>query len=84
MKQIACALAVFVPFETAAALLRRWFDLSVAPGAVWDWVQSAGQCAMERLQRELERLEQGDAPTAEPMDAETAAKTGKGRDVLMF
>ncbi len=74
VKQIACALAVFVPFETAAALLRRWFDLSVAPGAVWDWVQSAGQCAIERLQRELERLEQGDAPTAEPMDAQTAAQ----------
>ena len=75
VKQIACALAVFVPFETAAVLLRRWFDLSVAPGAVWGWVQAAGQCAMERLQRELERLEKGEVPTAEPMDAETAAKT---------
>jgi hypothetical protein len=74
VKQIACALAVFVPFETAAALLHRWFDLSVAPGAVWDWVQAAGQYAMERLQCELERLEKGDAPTAEPMDAQTAAQ----------
>ena len=63
-----------MPFETAAALLRRWFDLSVTPGAVWDWVQSAGQSAMERLQRELARLEKGDAPTAEPMDAQTAAQ----------
>ena len=55
VKQIACALAVLVPLETAAALLHRWFDLSVAPGAVWDWVQAAGQCAMERLRREWAR-----------------------------
>jgi hypothetical protein len=74
VKQIACALAVFVPFETAAALLRRWFDLSVTPGAVWDWVQATGQCAMERLQCELARLGKGETPTAEPMDARTAAQ----------
>ncbi|MBI3914648.1 MAG: ISKra4 family transposase, partial [Chloroflexi bacterium] len=75
VKQIACALAVFVPFETAAALLHRWFDLSVAPGAVWGWAQAAGQSAMQRLQRELERLEKGKAPTAELMDAQTAAQS---------
>ena len=75
VKQIACALAVFVPFETAAALLRRWFDLSVTPGAVWGWVQTAGQTAMERLQGELERLEKGAESTAEPIDAVTAAQT---------
>jgi len=74
VKQIACALAVFVPFETVAALLQCWFDLPVTPGAIWGWVQVAGQGAMARLQRELERLEKGDVPTAEPMDAQTAAQ----------
>ena len=75
VQQIACALAVFVPFETTAALLQRWFDLSVAPGAVWGWVQTAGQRAMDQLQAELDRLETGMGPAAEPIDAATAAQT---------
>jgi hypothetical protein len=74
VKQIACALAVFVPFETVAALLHRWFELPVTPATVWGWVQTVGQCAMERLTHDLERLEQGVSPAAEPLDAETAAR----------
>jgi len=74
VKQIACALAVFVPFETVAALLHRWFELPIMPATVWGWVQTAGQGAMQRLQCELEYLEQGQSPAVEPLDAATAAQ----------
>ncbi len=74
VKQIACALAIFVPFETAAALLHRWFELPITAGTVWGWVQTVGKSAMERLQRELDRLNEGIAPAAEPLDTRTAAQ----------
>lgn len=74
LKQVVCALAVFVPFETAAALLNRLHGIIVSPGAVWLWVQEAGQRMMEELQRELDAL---DLPTrsgpTEPLDEKTAA-----------
>lgn len=71
LKQVACALAVFVPFETAVALLHRLLSLSVSPGAAWHWVQDAGQQAMDWLQAELDRLAAGQAPAEEAMDAAT-------------
>lgn len=74
VKQIACALVVFVPFETAAAFLHRWFELPVTPATVWGWVQAVGQSAQERLAGELDRLDQGTAPAAEPLDAATATQ----------
>ena len=73
LKQVACALAVFVPFETAAALLNRLHALPVSPGAVWHWVQEAGQQAMDWLQGELDKLAAGQAPAEESLDATTAA-----------
>jgi hypothetical protein len=73
LKQVACALAVFVPFETAAALLNRLHALQVSPGAVWHWVQEAGQRAMDWLQGELDKLAAGQAPAEEALDAQTAA-----------
>ncbi|MBI3987994.1 MAG: ISKra4 family transposase [candidate division NC10 bacterium] len=74
LKQVACALAVFVPFETTAALLSRLHTLQVSPGAVWHWVQEAGQRAMDWLQGELDQLEAGQSPAEEPLDAQTAAQ----------
>ena len=56
VKQLACAFAVFVPFETAADLLKRATGLSVSPGAIWGWVQVVGERAMQRLNQELEKL----------------------------
>ena len=74
LKLAACALVVFVPFETAATLLRLLSGVQTSPGAVWLWVQEAGQRAMERLQRELENLARGQLPDEEPMDERTAAQ----------
>lgn len=69
LKRVACLLAIFVPFETAAALLRELIWVPVSPGAVWHWVQKAGQRAMARLNRELEALAKGQLPEAEALDA---------------
>ena len=47
LQALGCALAVFVPFATAARLLGWYSGSIVSPQAVWGWVQAAGQQAME-------------------------------------
>ena len=70
---LGCALAVFVPFATAARLLGWYSGSMVRPQAVWGWVQAAGQQAMETLQKHLHALAQGDLPAPEALAAELAA-----------
>ncbi len=57
VKQIACVLAVFVPFNIAALLLKTLTGITVSGTAIWDWVQVAGREAMTRLENELKALE---------------------------
>ena len=73
LQALGCALAVFVPFATAATLLGWYSGHPVSPGAVWDWVQAAGQRAMDALQAQLDALAAGELPPAEPLDAAQAA-----------
>lgn len=73
LKEMACALAVFVPFETAAVLLKRLSGVVVSPAAIWTWVQAVGQQAIARLEREVKALAEGQTPDPEPIDADTAA-----------
>ncbi len=70
---LGCALAVFVPFATAARLLGWYGGGVVSPRAVWCWVQAAGHQAMEHLQAELAAVAQGHEPMPEPLTAEEAA-----------
>ena len=70
---LGCALAVFVPFATAARLLGWYCGGVVSPRAVWCWVQAAGHQAMEHLQGELAAVARGHGPTPEPLTAEQAA-----------
>ena len=70
---LGCALAVFVPFATAARLLGWYCGGVVSPRAVWCWVQAAGHQAMEHLHGELAAVPRGDEPTPEPLTAEVAA-----------
>src|SRR5919109_3622024 len=70
---LGCALAVFVPFATAARLLGWYSGSTVSPQAVWGWVQAAGQQAMETLQEHLHALAQGDLPKPEALAADLAA-----------
>jgi hypothetical protein len=73
LQQLGCALAVFVPFATAARLLGWYSGRTVSPQAVWGWVQAAGQRAMETLQEHLQALAQGDLPAPEALAADLAA-----------
>jgi len=72
-QSLGCALAVFVPFATAARLLGWYSGGTVSPQAGWGWVQAAGQPAMETLQEHLHALAQGDLPTPEALAAALAA-----------
>ena len=67
LKRMACALAVFVPFEIAATLLLILTGVSVSPSSIWNWVQEAGQRAMMRLQAELDAVAEGNAPELEAL-----------------
>ena len=72
VKQLACAFAVFVPFETASALLKRAIGLTISPAAIWGWVQTFGQRAMAGLNKELAALALGQTPEVEPLAATLA------------
>jgi hypothetical protein len=73
LQSLGCALAVFVPFATAARLLGWYWGGVVSPRAVWCWVQAAGHQAMAQLQEDLAAVARGAEPTPEPLTAEQAA-----------
>jgi len=69
VKWLACALAVFVPFEIAAVLLGMLTGVQVSSKSIWLWVQASGHEAMERLNAQLEALSNGNTPDEEEMEA---------------
>lgn len=75
LQQIACLTAIFVPFETAALLLRQLSGVSVSSQTIWEWVQMVGQQMMEKLEAELTALKEGTEPEMEALSAQEAAET---------
>lgn len=75
LRRIACLTAIFVPFETAAMLLKELSQVSVTPQSIWEWVQVAGEEMMNHLEAELAALKLGNEPEAEAMSAAIAAET---------
>jgi hypothetical protein len=73
LQHLGWALAVFVPFATAATLLGWASGVVVSPRAVWAWGQTAGQRAMEQLHGQLQAAAEGHQPPEEPRAAEVAA-----------
>jgi hypothetical protein len=73
LQSLGGALAVLVPFATAARLLGWYSGGVVSPRAVWGWGQAAGHQAREDLQADLATVAKGHAPTPEPLAAELAA-----------
>ncbi|MCP4107280.1 MAG: ISKra4 family transposase [Desulfobacteraceae bacterium] len=71
LKQIACVPAVFLPFNTAALLLKILLGTEVSPTSIRNWVQCAGGEAMARLEKELADLKNR-LPAAEGIEAEIA------------
>ena len=68
LQELGCLLAIFVPFETVAVLLNCLISVQVSPTAVWCWVQTAGQKAMDRLNDQLTELAAGQLPQMELLD----------------
>src|SRR5712691_1711660 len=73
LQHVGWALAVFVPFATAATLLGWASGVAVSPRAVWAWVQAAGRRAMAPLHAQLQAVATGHLPTEEPLAAALAA-----------
>lgn len=73
VKWLACALAVFVPFEITVVLLEMLTGIRVCSKSVWLWVQRRGQIAMAQLNAQLEALATGIWPDEEAMEAATKA-----------
>jgi hypothetical protein len=84
LQALGCALAVFVPFATAARLLGWYGGGVVSPRAVWCWVQTAGHEAMALLQEDLDAVARGHGPPPEVLTAElTALPLAVGADGVM-
>lgn len=73
VQELACLLAVLLPFDLARRLLERLAGVVVSTSGVWQWVQARGQEAMARLDQEIKRLSQGECPAREMLSAEVAA-----------
>ena len=71
LKRVACLLAVFVPFETAQILLDQLMGIKVSKDSIFNWVQGAGQSAIDMLNDQLESLTQGKTVDVESIDPAT-------------
>jgi hypothetical protein len=69
LQALGCALAVFVPFATAARLLSWYSGNAVSSRALWGWVQAAGTRAMATLQEQLQALTHDNLPEPELLEA---------------
>ncbi len=67
LMRLGCVLAVWLPFELAAGLLRQLCGISISDDSLWQWVQRFGDQAMSELDNELEHLAAGTQPVVEPL-----------------
>ena len=75
LQQVACLVAIFVPYETAEMLMKQLTGIKVSSQTIWEWVQSAGERMRTSLERELEALAARKLPEVEAMSAEIAGQT---------
>ena len=59
LKQAACSLAVFIPYESAAILLSMLTGVTVSSSSIWNWAQVAGELAMQDIQQKIDALSEG-------------------------
>jgi hypothetical protein len=55
-------LAVFLPFDLSALLLQQLTGVLVSQDTIWNWVQAAGQKALQQLEQELDDLSNSKLP----------------------
>lgn len=63
-------LAVFVPYETASAILHSTMGVHVGASSIWEWVREAGAGARagRKLDEEIAAMHAGQLPVAEAID----------------
>jgi hypothetical protein len=69
LMRLGCLLAVFLPFEVAAWMLQQLSGITVSDDSIWQWVQDAGQHAIQHLKNQLQQLANGQLPQPESLDA---------------
>ncbi len=62
LKQAACSLAVFIPYESAAILLSMLTGITVSSSSIHNWVQIAGELAIDDIQKKIDALSEGSLP----------------------
>lgn len=70
--RLGCLLAVFLPFEVAAWMMQQLTGITVSDDTIWNWVQVAGQNAMEQLAIQIQHLVDGESPKLEPLDVKAS------------
>ncbi len=68
LMRLGCLLTVFLPFELAAWMLQQLTGITVSDDAIWNWIQVAGQRAIENLKSQLQHLADGQLPQVESLD----------------
>ncbi len=68
LRRLGCLLAVFLPFELTAWMLQQLSGIQVSNDTIWNWVQAAGQQALENLKWQLQQLGEGQSIQAESLD----------------
>jgi len=85
IKELACLLAVFVPYQIASLLLKNLLGVEACPSSVWNWVQVYGDKAISRFDKELERFSEGGLPAASEIDDKILRlKMAMGADGVML
>ena len=69
VQSMGCQLAVFMAYETASQLLKQLTGVTLVPSTLWSWVGGVGQRVMEQMNAELQGMNVGESPKAEPLAA---------------
>jgi len=72
VKRICCLLAVFVPFGIASTIVETLTGLKVSAKGIWNWVQEAGAKGIQKINEELEKLNEGEEPQLNEIESEVA------------
>lgn len=66
--KMACLLAVFIPYEISAKILKQLTGVEICANTIWNWVQNMGKEIQEKAQEEVKSLESGEMPDPEKID----------------
>lgn len=56
VKEMACMLAVFIPYQTASMIMTALTGTEICPATIWNWVQCAGKQVILKIEQELKDL----------------------------